>query len=445
MNPKARDIAFIVAAIVVGVGFAVALTLLAVVPAMKNTCTLFTHGCQTIKYRQLPDGQLLIENPVMGVNYWYDGSYIRSYGPKIPGKCPSTLQPGSPMPVQDGEARVQCERITPEGECVSTTGGAVVPTRIGGTPTSSFGTMLEPTFVVNAYTLAQADGGVVCSRARNHVERAFEHSPTKTIRVRGHTMSVFQILSALKRRGVFARPAEDPQPNACTGHGTQTPNGCVCKPGYTGARCATKMCTSDDSCVNGTCNAGLCECIDGWRGDACDKLKCAAACVNGACGSLGVCECVPGYEGDRCEKRRCVQDCVNGSCNSVTGGCDCDLGWTGVACENKMCPKSCSGNGICNAPDGECECIPGWTGAACDDPVCPGGCNRNGECDLVTGKCVCGLAWTGESCDTYACPNGCCTHGTCDGTTCVCRPGWGGPDCSEPDDPTTTELRCPSI
>lgn len=446
MSNNPRSLILVIVAVLLGAGFASAVALIAVVPAMKNTCTLFHHGCRPIQYKKRPDGQLLIQDPLTGVSYWYDGSFIRSYGPRLPGKCPTTLQTSDAVYVPEGEARVMCEKFDPDGKCISKDASPTLPIHVHGTPQKSFGEMLEPTFAVNAFTRKVADG-VVCSRARAYINADFEDTPLTQIKVRGpSSMTVYQILDVLHDRGVFIPPARDPQPHACL-HGQQTSNGCVCAKGYTGPRCETKLCVADTDCVNGKCNAGLCECSQGWRGDACDKLKCDAPCVNGTCSPLGICMCDIGYEGDRCEKRICAQECVNGTCDPATGFCVCDQGWSGLACENRTCPLDCSGNGMCTAPDGVCVCDDGWKGDACDTPTCPDNCNRNGECDLETAVCKCDPEWEGEACDRYVCPKGCCTHGECDPSTrtCKCKPGWSGDDCSVPDDPMNTALRCPNI
>jgi hypothetical protein len=454
MKPRDRNILIATSAAVGGVGIAIALALLVIVPVLRNTCTIFTRRCQTVSYQRQPNGQILVKDPGTGLSYWFDGHYIRSYGPHLPGACPSEI----PRTIADadvgaGPERVLCERVRPDGTCASESGAPTIPSQLAGEPSDVQQgiSILEPAFVMNAATLQTSRDGVLCSRARGVVENAFTGTEMQHIKVRvppgSAGLSAAQMFSALKSRGVFTPPKHDPEPPVCNGHGAVDPvtARCVCEPGFVGERCGTKLCTHDGACGHGVCNAGLCVCDPGFSGDACTQRVCPV-CVNGSCDpATGRCVCLPGFVGDRCEVRTCVQTCVNGSCNPVSGMCECEEGWMGAACENRRCVSDCSGNGVCNAPHGTCECVEGWRGEGCEHPVCPNDCSRNGVCNLDTEACECDPGWMGAACDTHTCPRGCCSHGSCDGSSCVCEPGWGGTDCSVPDDPLSIAITCPGM
>ena len=440
---------------ILGAGLAVAVSLLVIVPVLRNTCTLFNGQCVDVTYQLNDSGHLLIKHPVTGVSYWYDGQFIRSYGPVLPGTCDTSLgvaSTGAQVPV--GEPVVSCQRFDPSGECVSVNGGKTVPAVVDGpySPTSRHTgvTVLEPAFVMNAYTLATNEQPVLCSRSRDVIRSSFSDVPESRVKLplRDSTLDVRQLFEALAQRGVFMKPESNPAPPPCSGNGkVSSKTGlCVCDPGFTGGRCGTPLCKDDAACGSGTCNSGVCSCPPGWGGSACGLRTCTPACVNGQCDpSTGTCVCTPGYGGDSCDELTCVQSCVNGSCNPSNGFCDCDPGWVGSTCENRACAAGCGVHGVCTYPDGVCECESGWTGEACDTPVCPGDCNRNGVCDVATATCVCDPVWTGEACTIPVCPSGCCAHGTCDpvSAACVCDAGWSGVDCSIPDDPLTTTPACP--
>jgi hypothetical protein len=416
---------------VVGMGAAALISFFLIVPLLKNTCTLFDRRCMSVSYQRTPDGQLLVKDPVLGLSYWYDGQFIRSYGVNLPGSCPSSVPiQASDVDVAVGDSRVLCQHVDVDGNCTDTTGTETTPTQLQGTPQPSQTglSVLEPTFVMNAHTLRTSQDGVVCSRARGVIESSFENMPVKTEKMfipPGHdwALDASQMFSMLKTKGVFTPPSSDP--------------------GYTGSLCGTKLCDTDDGCGNGACSAGLCVCDVGWTGDSCDQLACGL-CVNGTCDpSSGHCVCNTGFEGSACDTRTCVQSCVNGTCDGANGVCVCDAGWTGVACESRTCPLNCSNNGYCTGSTGECLCDDGWTGEGCEQPVCVDNCNRNGTCNVDTQTCECEDDWTGVACDVPACSRGCCTHGRCDNGVCACVPGWGGEDCSVPDDPLTTAEACP--
>ena len=401
MKPRAKNILITASAALAGVGIATALALLLIVPLLKNTCTLFNKRCVSISYQRQPNGQILVKHPEAGLSYWYDGNFIRSYGPYLPGSCPSR-------------------------------------------------TILEPAFVMNATTLTASPDGVLCSRARGVVGNSFSGTKTKSIKVRvpagANTLDASQMFHALKSRGIFSPPKENPEPPVCGGNGVVDPLTamCVCADGFVGARCGTKLCVGDDECAHGTCNGGLCQCDPGFGGDACTQRSCPE-CLNGSCDpATGECVCTPGFIGDSCESRTCPT-CTHGACNPLSGMCECEPGWKGVGCENKTCPDNCSGNGICNS--GACACVTGWRGESCDEPICDKDCSLNGTCNLGTETCECDPGWTGSACDVLVCSRGCCSHGACtDATqTCVCGPGWGGPDCSVPDDPLSTAIACPGF
>jgi|AACY02.1.fsa_nt_gi hypothetical protein len=457
MKKKTQDILIATSAGVLGIGVAAIIALLLIVPLLKNTCTWFDGRCASISYQRLPNGQLLVKDPVLGLSYWYDGNFIRSYGVHLPGKCPSSVPvDADDIDVAIGEGRVMCDHFAPDGvTCLAQSGTPTIPTQLDGIPQPSQTgiSTLEPAFIMNAHTLTTSQQGVLCSRARNVVETSFQDVPLHTVKTHiprdtDGRMDVAQMFSVLQTKGVFSPPEKDPEPPICNGHGVVDPltSLCVCEVGYTGALCGTQMCASDQSCGGkGVCNGGLCECDPGWGGDSCEQQTCSPECVNGECDpNTGQCVCREGFEGEACEHRSCVQPCVNGTCDTVNGLCKCDEGWGGVACEVRTCPGGCSGNGFC-LESGECDCDPVWKGDACDEPVCENNCSFNGTCNEVLGTCDCDPGWTGDDCGTSTCERGCCAHGTCDPetSTCACIPGWGGADCSVPDDPLTTVPMCP--
>ncbi|KAM4720711.1 tenascin-R [Rhinophrynus dorsalis] len=80
-----------------------------------------------------------------------------------------------------------------------------------------------------------------------------------------------------------------------------------------------------------------------------------------------------------------------------------------------------------------CVCSPGWGGENCSDPLCPMGCSGRGTC--IEGICVCEPDYTGEWCSDLLCPEECSPHGQCQDGQCICQDPYTGLGC--------TELRCP--
>jgi len=402
MKPKTINVLVTVGASLVGVALAASVALLLVVPALRNTCTLFNKRCINVEYARLPNGEILVKDPGTGLTYWYDGRFIRSYGPNLPGTCPTNLAVGATgVLAPTGADRVLCDRFDPSGVCVSKDAVETPPTSLTGTPITNSASgerVLEPAFVMNATTLAASEQQVLCSRARGVVENSFVDAPTGSVKMyvpgalATGSVGPAYIFKVLRANGVYTPPAGNPEPPVCTGHGRIDPNTtlCLCEPGYTGSLCATRMCENDNECAHGKCNSGLCECEAGWTGDACDLRACEPSCVNGRCDPSGACVCTPGFTGDACDEMTCVPSCGDhGTCNPNNGVCECEDGWIGLTCDNVACPANCSGNGQCLAPDGVCECVHGWIGVACDTPACTNNCSQRGECDMSSNTCSC--------------------------------------------------------
>ncbi|XP_056397185.1 tenascin isoform X2 [Hyla sarda] len=89
----------------------------------------------------------------------------------------------------------------------------------------------------------------------------------------------------------------------------------------------------------------------------------------------------------------------------------------------------CNGHGNYSTETCSCICEPGWKGPNCTEAECPGNCNNRGTC--VDGKCVCNPEYTGEDCGELACLNDCNDQGKCVNGVCVCFDGFAGDDCSE--------------
>ncbi|XP_076601353.1 tenascin-N [Chaetodon auriga] len=89
---------------------------------------------------------------------------------------------------------------------------------------------------------------------------------------------------------------------------------------------------------------------------------------------------------------------------------------------------SCSGHGTYQHDTCSCLCNPGWEGPDCSVSSCPDECNDNGRC--VDGKCVCHQGYTGHDCSQLTCPDNCNDKGHCVDGKCVCFPHFTGEDCS---------------
>lgn len=159
------------------------------------------------------------------------------------------------------------------------------------------------------------------------------------------------------------------------------------------------------------------------------------------------------------------------------------------------CPNGCNGQGTCGAND-KCTCYlradvttdPAYTGADCSLRTCPKGvawvdeatatnvahasveCSNQGLCDREAGSCECFPGYEGKACERSTCPNNCNGRGVCqnigqmltsadsyDGTYtsagyassiwdsdkhmgCLCDTGYRGPDCSEMECPSGTDV-----
>ncbi len=248
-------------------------------------------------------------------------------------------------------------------------------------------------------------------------------------------------------------------------------------------------CGSSADCAppRGVCVGGLCHCIDGYRGAACDvppdsclypvPVRCGTGsrCVDGecvrpdvcdgvACGEHGRCEhgicvCADGYDGPSCSD---IDECASAPCRNggtchhsadVRGDdraheqlraawvgrhvCACASGYAGVECQ---C-LHCGDHGTCQF-DGRCICDAGFVGAQCEidiDECASVPCKNDGGCEDLDDayRCTCLQGFTGERCQTdvdecasQPCePNGKCIDEV-DGYSCACRGDFIGELCT---------------
>nr|XP_015222055.1 PREDICTED: tenascin isoform X1 [Lepisosteus oculatus]XP_015222056.1 PREDICTED: tenascin isoform X1 [Lepisosteus oculatus] len=89
----------------------------------------------------------------------------------------------------------------------------------------------------------------------------------------------------------------------------------------------------------------------------------------------------------------------------------------------------CNGHGNYSTDTCSCLCEPGWKGPNCTEPECPGDCQDQGRC--VDGVCVCFEGYTGEDCGVELCTVDCGEHGQCVDGVCICAEGYTGEDCSQ--------------
>jgi hypothetical protein len=83
----------VVALVAVGAGILTAMFLF--VPLMRNSCVLFDERCTSVVVAFGPrvgkTTTLLVTQPSTGFTYYFDGTYIYSYGNNLVGKCPTVL------------------------------------------------------------------------------------------------------------------------------------------------------------------------------------------------------------------------------------------------------------------------------------------------------------------------------------------------------------------
>lgn len=152
----------------------------------------------------------------------------------------------------------------------------------------------------------------------------------------------------------------------------------------------------------------------------------------------GVCSCVAGWKGRACDVISCpgTPEC-SGRGRCVNGQCTCAVGWAGLSCSISTCIAAlgdipCSGHGTCS--NGTCICDPTHTTADCSIKMCPTDasgnlCSNSGIC-LATGECSCQPNATGIACGTKRCPRDCSGNGVCLDGVCLCDPNFAYDDCS---------------
>uniref|UniRef100_A0A8C9TT80 Tenascin C n=1 Tax=Scleropages formosus TaxID=113540 RepID=A0A8C9TT80_SCLFO len=89
----------------------------------------------------------------------------------------------------------------------------------------------------------------------------------------------------------------------------------------------------------------------------------------------------------------------------------------------------CNGHGNYSIDTCSCICEPGWKGPNCSVPACPNDCQDQGRC--VDGVCVCFDSFTGPDCSVATCLVDCGENAKCIDGVCVCADGYTGEDCSQ--------------
>uniref|UniRef100_A0A8D0B3W2 Tenascin Cb n=1 Tax=Sander lucioperca TaxID=283035 RepID=A0A8D0B3W2_SANLU len=89
----------------------------------------------------------------------------------------------------------------------------------------------------------------------------------------------------------------------------------------------------------------------------------------------------------------------------------------------------CNGRGNWSTDTCSCICEPGWKGPNCTEPECPNDCQDQGRC--VDGKCECFEGFGGDDCGTELCLLDCGDYGHCVDGSCLCEEGFIGQDCTQ--------------
>uniref|UniRef100_A0A8C2ZW54 Tenascin N n=1 Tax=Cyclopterus lumpus TaxID=8103 RepID=A0A8C2ZW54_CYCLU len=112
-------------------------------------------------------------------------------------------------------------------------------------------------------------------------------------------------------------------------------------------------------------------------------------------------------------------------------GLEEEVNYLKTQCTQGCCGRGvdtgCSGHGTYEPDTCSCLCNPGWEGPDCLVSSCPDECNDNGRC--VNGKCECHQGHVGEDCSRLMCPDNCNDKGQCVDGKCVCFQHFTGEDC----------------
>ncbi|CAN9504363.1 unnamed protein product [Ophioblennius macclurei] len=121
---------------------------------------------------------------------------------------------------------------------------------------------------------------------------------------------------------------------------------------------------------------------------------------------------------------------LEGEVSALRDQCKTDETCCSAQAAGKLGTKPyCNGHGNYSTETCSCVCEPGWKGPNCTDAECPANCQKRGRC--VNGRCECQKGFTGEDCSVEVCLVDCGEHGSCVGGVCVCTDGYFGEGCSE--------------
>uniref|UniRef100_A0A8D0AVY5 Tenascin Cb n=1 Tax=Sander lucioperca TaxID=283035 RepID=A0A8D0AVY5_SANLU len=116
--------------------------------------------------------------------------------------------------------------------------------------------------------------------------------------------------------------------------------------------------------------------------------------------------------------------------SSLREQCSSGAGCCGAQVTGEVSTKPyCNGRGNWSTDTCSCICEPGWKGPNCTEPECPNDCQDQGRC--VDGKCECFEGFGGDDCGTELCLLDCGDYGHCVDGSCLCEEGFIGQDCTQ--------------
>ncbi|XP_059192818.1 tenascin isoform X1 [Centropristis striata] len=116
--------------------------------------------------------------------------------------------------------------------------------------------------------------------------------------------------------------------------------------------------------------------------------------------------------------------------SSLREQCGSGTGCCGAQVTGEVSTKPyCNGRGNWSTDTCSCVCEPGWKGPNCTDPECPNDCQDQGRC--MDGKCVCFEGFGGDDCGIELCLLDCGDYGHCVDGSCLCEEGFIGEDCTQ--------------